>query len=217
MSPRYPKYPSQPNTGVLPTMKQMGPPDLRPTSSTAPYYQGRLDLAHGRYLAGLGSTEMEPAYADNELRLMAEMDDVQGNGIFDPDGSEKKIHPNSGVFAVNYNLPGYHAREIPFGFSEERDVTTGRPIRAVPSGAVANDSSAQIAYMEQGLYPRPQPMLSLAKQPTAFKSTVNVMQNAIPISGFGNADPKKTNFAVIALFGIGAVLLMHMSKKGARR
>jgi hypothetical protein len=35
-------------------MCEMGPPDLRPTSSTAAAYQRNIDRAHGRYLAGLG-------------------------------------------------------------------------------------------------------------------------------------------------------------------
>jgi len=132
---------------------------------------------------------MEPAYAYNELKVMAEMDDVQGDGIFDPPGAQKNIHPDAGVFATNYDLPGMHARERPFSFSEERDITTGRPIRAVPSGAVANDSSAQIAFLEQGLYPRPKPMIGLIKNMVPDTSTVNVMQHAIPISGLGVEDP----------------------------
>jgi hypothetical protein len=159
---------------------------------------------------------MEPAYAYNELAVLAEMDDIQGNGIFDPYGSQKNIHPGAGVFATNYNLPGYHAREVPFSFSEERDVTTGRPIRAVPSGAVANDSSAQIAYIEQGLYPRPQPMLKLAKSQTPFESITNVMQNAVPISGMGSAPPM-SNTTKYAL-GAAAVLgLYFMTRKKSRR
>lgn len=215
MGPKYPKYPSQPNAGNLPSMKTMGPPDLRPSSSTASYYQGHIDRAHGRYLAGLGSTQMEPAYAFNELQLLAEMDDVQGDGIFDPPGSQKNIHPGAGVFAVNYNLPGYHAREVPFSFSEERDVTTGRPIRAVPSGAVANDSSAQIAFIEQGLYPRPQPMLSLAKGQTPFRDTWNVMQNPMAIKGLGQTEGVPSGVKYAAL-GIGAILLLNVMRKRGR-
>lgn len=158
---------------------------------------------------------MESAYAYNELAVMAEMDDVQGDGIFDPPGAQKNIHPGAGVFAVNYNLPGYHARERPFSFSEERDVTTGRPIRVVPSGAVANDSSAQIAFIEQGLYPRPQPMLALAKQQTPFEATWNVMQNAVPVSGLGvTMEPAgmPTGLKYAAL-GIGAILLLNAVRK----
>lgn len=210
MGPNYPKYPSQPNRGRVPCMTAMGPPDLRPSSSTAAAYQQRIDRAHGRYLAGLGSTEMEPAYAFNELQVMAEMDDIQGDGIFDPPGSQKNIHPGAGVFAVNYNLPGYHAREKPFSFSEERDITTGRPVRAVPSGAVANDSSAQIAFIEQGLYPRPQPMVGLAKQNTPFKPIWNVMQNAVPATPapttMGQTPeegmPKELKYALVGVAGI---------------
>ena len=208
--PKYPTYPSQPNSGNLPSMFAMGPPDLRASSSTAPYYQGHLNRRHGRHLAGLGSTEMEPAYAYNELAVMAEMDDIQGNGIFDPYGAQKNVHPGAGVFAVNYSLPGMHARERPFGFSEERDITTGRPIRAVPSGAVANDSSAQIAFLEKGLYPRPTPMIGLAKQMTPYEETWNVMQNPAPV---GSDESRKPGMAVLALLGVGVFLLVKEARK----
>lgn len=197
-------------------MCQAGPPDMRATSSTASYYQNQIDKAHGRWLAGLGSSEgveMEQAYAFNELQVMAEMDDIQGNGSFDPPGSQKNIHPGAGVFATNYNLPGYHARERPFSFSEERDVTTGRPIRAVPSGAVANDSSAQIAYIEQGLYPRPQPMLKLAKNETPFEQTWNVMQNPLPIKGLGFLDSVPTSAKYVGAGIVALVLVAALRKK----
>lgn len=218
-APFYPKYVSQPNQGRLPSMCEMGPPDLRPSSGTSVRYQRKIDLAHGRFLAGLGSTKMndgEPAYAFNELAVMAEMDDIQGNGVFDPPGAQKNVHPGAGVFAANYSLPGMHARERPFGFSEERDITTGRPIRAVPSGAVANDSSAQIAFIEQGLYPRPQPMVGLAKQHTPFAETWNTMQNPAPIGAADGelvAQRKAMSTAGMALLGIGALLLLNEARK----
>jgi len=165
-------------------------------------------------LAGLGDSEkMEPAYAYNELKVMAEMDDVQGDGIFDPHGAQKNIHPGAGVFATNYALPGYSARERPFSFSEVRDATTGRPIRVVPSGAVANDSSAQIAFLERGLYPRPEPMVALAKGQTPFKQTWNVMQNPAAIKGLGESEgmPNSVKYAAV---GVGVILLLNMLRKG---
>ena len=156
----------------------------------------------------------EPAYAYNELAVMAELDDIQGNGIFDPYGAQKNINPGAGVFAANYSLPGMHARERPFGFSEERDITTGRPIRVVPSGAVANDSSAQIAFLEKGLYPRPEPMVGLATHRTPFKETWNVMQNPAAIGADGEAVvPKKISYLTLALLGIGVALIVKESRK----
>jgi len=214
MGPRYPLTPSQPNAGRLPSLKQMGPPDLRPTSMTAPAFQNRLDRAHGRFLAGLGSDNMEPEYAWNELNVMAEMDDVQGDGIFDPPNAQMNVHPGAGSFAANYSLPGMHAREKPFGFSEERDVTTGRPIRAVPSGAVANDSAAQIAYFERGLYNRPRPQMSLTSKQTPQKSTVNVMQNPIPVGQTPNNGTR--TWGPIALIGAGVLGLYLMARQEAR-
>lgn len=156
---------------------------------------------------------MEPAYAHNELRVMAEMDDTQGDGIFDPPNAQKNVHPSAGSFAANYSLPGMHARERPFSFSEERDVTTGRPIRAVPSGAVANDSAAQIAFLEQGLYPRPQPTHSLIDKPTGFKSTANVMQNPVAI---GTNGTKGSQWIPVAFIGAGVLGLYLLARQEAR-
>ncbi len=223
---KYPHYPSQPNAGRLPSMREIGPFGTQPTSSTAAYYNNRILSAHGRQLAGLGSSSMEPAYALNELQAMAEADDVQGDGIFDPPGTQKNIHGSAGVFAVNYNLPGYHARELPFALSEERDITTGRQIRAVPSGAVANDAAAQIAFLEAGLYPLPVPPISLMDSVVHPEPTYDVMQNPVPIDGLGRLRRRRgmgafqmTNTTwALALVGAGVVAfaVFGARKKGRR-
>ncbi len=159
--PHYPRYPAQPYTGDLPSMVAVGPSDTRYTSNLAPHYEAPFDRRYGRRLAGLGSAEVQdesadPGWASNELELLAEMDDVQNNGVFDPPGTHPNIHPDAGVFAARYSLPGYHAREIPFSKTEVLDATTGRRVIAVPSGAVSLDSAAQIAYIEQGRYSTPE-------------------------------------------------------------
>jgi hypothetical protein len=216
MGPNYPRYPSQPNTGNLPTMLQIGPPDLRATSTTAPVYNRRLLRAHGRTLAGTDNTVVQDekngqdGWAFNELRLLAEMDDIQGNGIFDPPGAQKNLNEDAGVFAQNFNLPGMHAREWPFGFSEEVDVTTGRRVRAVPSGAVANDSAAQIAFIERGLYEPPVPLLKSAMETSRVKRAgiYNVMQNPVSLSATAD-DQQNSKIASIFLIGAGVAALYY--------
>jgi len=159
---RYPIYPSTIVNGNLPTMPEMGPPDLRPTSSTAGYYQERLDSMFGRHLAGAEKPvgdDREPAYALNELRLAAEMDDVNGSGIFDPPGTKPNNYPDAGVFAMSWGMPGYLQREKMYAPSEVVDGTTGRPVIYVNGGAVSLDSAAQIAVIESGRYAPPRPVV----------------------------------------------------------
>lgn len=187
MGPMYPSYPSQPyRGGNLPTMEEVGPPDTRYSSGTAPIYESGIQQMYGRSLAGsdheVQDEKAEPAWASNELTMYAQQDDVQGSGIFDPPGTHPNIHPDAGVFATNYSLPGYHARERPFSETEVRDVTTGRPVRAVPSGAVAFDSAAQIAFIEDNLYGAPQPIVNASyRAPMGTRSIANTMQNPLPV------------------------------------
>lgn len=180
--PHYPHHFAQPNEG---TFGPPGSPDLRPSTAPAPAYQAFFDQQKGRRLAGVGLVQdeaSEPAWASNELQYLAEMDDVQGNGVFDPPGTHPNIHPDAGVFAARYSIPGYEAREKPFSMSEVRDVTTGRRVRAVPSGAVAMDSAAQIAFIERGMYAPPQPIINdVTAQHTPSVSTAMVFQNPEPI------------------------------------
>lgn len=190
MGPNYPSFPSQPNAGTPPTLQHSPPPDVLYSSDTAPFYQNKINRAYGRTLAGTDVTVQdeaaEPAAAQNELEYYAAMDDVQGDGIFDPPGSHPNIHPDAGVFAARFSLPGYHAREKPYSMTEVLDVTTGRPIRAVPDGAVSMDSAAQIAFLEQGLYRPQRSLYSTANLgPIGRRSIANVVQNPEPIKGMG--------------------------------
>ena len=220
---RYPVYPSTILNGNLPTLPEMGPPDLRPTSSTAPYYQGRLDSMFGRHLAGADTQKQvgedrEPAYALNELRVMAEMDDTDGAGILDAPESKPNNYPDAGVFAASWAWPGYLARERMYAPSEVLDSTTGRPIIPVNGGTVSMDSAAQIAFIESGRYNPPSPVMDQYSEiPVEDWSTVNVRVNTAPItaqSGYGEAAsiasaPSSASKILLALgmgaLGIGAV------------
>lgn len=205
----YPHHYPQPTGGRL---GPPGSPDLRPGQGPSPFYQAQIDQQYGRRLAGIGEVQDEaaqPAWAANELEYMAEMDDVQGNGVFDPPGAHPNIHPSAGVFAARYSLPGYDARERPFSMSEVRDVTTGRPIRVVPGGAVAMDSAAQIAFIEGGLYDPPQPIINdVTAANTPDVSTVNVFQNPEPIGQDETAPPASSNLkrTLLITAGVGLAL-----------
>ena len=163
--PQYPRYPSQPFTGQLPSMPAMGPSDLRASSGTSPHNQRITEQAHGRRLAGIGEVmdeDSEPAWATNEVEYYAEMDDVQGSGVFDPPGTQPNNYPDAGILADRFSKPGYLARERMYAESEVRDVTTGRPVVYVNGGAVAMDSAAQVAFIERNLYDPPVPVLNQA-------------------------------------------------------
>ena len=141
---------------------------------------------YGRHLAGaekpVGSDE-EPAYALNELRLMTEMDDVSGNGLFDPPSTRPNIYPDAGIMSSAYALPGYLARDRMYAPSEVIDANTGRPIQYVNGGTVSMDSTAEIAFMEAGAYPKPQSYLDMySEEMMPGESTVNVVQNPVPVS-----------------------------------
>lgn len=225
---RYPNYPSQPYTGDLPSMVAVGPSDTRYSSGTASHYAAPFDRRYGRRLAGtdveVEDESADPGYASNELDLLAEMDDIQANGIFDPPGTHPNIHPDAGVFAARYSLPGYHAREVPFAKSEVVDATTGRQVVAVPSGAVSLDSQAQIAFIEQGLYETPQSVVRWQEaRPMPSTSIANWMQNPQTIAGLGAdsaplSPTAKLVLGTLLVGGSAGVLyaLMRGKKKGRR-
>lgn len=217
----YPFYPSQPYTGVPLTGKQGGPPDARYTSLTAPAYQAPIDRRYGRTLAGDNQVQdatqsPDNAWAVNELAALRELDDVQGDGIFDPPGTHPNIYPDAGSLAARYALPGYHVREVPFKYSEVRDATTGRPIIPVPNGAVSLDTPAKLAQLERFQYDPAQPVVwSNRGGMVRSQSTANVVQNPEPVKGIGRwlgddgtvppvpPVPSNNGKTVLAVVGLG--------------
>jgi len=201
---RYPTFDPQPYTGSLLTMQEAGTSDTLYSSGTAPFYQNKIDQRYGRQLAGADQDgtmdDKDNAWASNELEVLAELDDVQGSGIFDPAGTHPNIWPDAGVFAARYSLPGYSARERMFEKSEVRDATTGRPIVPVPSGAVAIDNAAIIALMERGRFRAPEQIIRANDEyPVRFKSIVNVAVNPLPLGGpLGEEPPPPPGEAVTA-------------------
>lgn len=221
---RYPAFPSQPNSGPVPPPGAFGPPDLYPTSSTAPYFQSQLDRLYGRHLAGpeiekrIGD-DSEPAWALNELRVMAELDDSAGDGVFDPPGTRANTYPDAGVFANSFAYPGYLARERFYEPSEVIDATTGRPVTYVNGGAVSMDSAAQIAFIESNRYAPPRPFIDqYGEEPVLDESTVNVVQHAVPIStsGIGEYSTGAKLTLALALAGVAIGAAYALTRKPAR-
>lgn len=154
---RYPAHPSQPYTGS-PFPYDQGPPDALPSQLNPRLYG---PTGRGRNLAGLGDDEPIPArmnadgkYQDypNELDALQVVDDVDGNGIFDPHGTHGNIHPDAGIFSDAASLPGYLARERFFAPSEVIDVTTGQPVMFVPGNAFMLDPRTDDMLSAAALY-----------------------------------------------------------------
>lgn len=129
----------------------------------------------GRMVAGVGTVQSNASSADGsgvryatladsgraqgmakdypeELDRLQKLEDVQGNGIFDPHGSHGNINPDDGVFQDRANLPGYLAREKMFAPSEVLDVTTGQPVVYVPGTPFMLDPRTPEALAELELY-----------------------------------------------------------------
>jgi hypothetical protein len=154
LRPNYPAWPNQPIFGgELPTIDEIGPPDMRPSALNP--YNTLQSGAHGRHFAGLGGNmqSADPGIRDypNELDLLADADDVQGNGVFDPHGTQGNIHPDEGVFADHVDIPGYLVRETYYAPSEVTDATTGNKVMYVPGGAVPIDQQQLDTWRERQL------------------------------------------------------------------
>ena len=220
LRPPYPVYMSQPMFGgKLPTIDDDGPPDMRPSQDN-PYYDQYLG-AHGRHFSGLGenmdSADRGIKDYPNELNMLAEMDDVQGNGVFDPHGSHGNIHPDEGVFADHENLPGYLVRDQYYAPSQVIDGTTGEPVMFVPGGAVAIDQSQLNTYRDRQLLWEIPPGMSAepTKHPPDGETWIPE-EYSWPVSGLGvepappgsdTASLPKSRVPVIASFAIVGVAL----------
>ena len=149
------------------------PADMWPGQHNPRY--GVYAATRGRHVAGLGQVVQSNAssadgsgvhYATlrdagarqgmkdypSELDRLAKLEDVEGNGVFDPVGSHGNLHPNDGIFQDHANLPGYLARERFFAPSEVLDITTGRPVVYVPGTSFTLDPRTPENLAELQLY-----------------------------------------------------------------
>lgn len=177
-----PPYPVYQGSGVQP--QPHTPPDLYP-SGLGPGYSV-YSSTFGRNLAGdkdVNSFDAENAEGiqnyPNELDALAVADDVQGNGVFDPNNTHGNIHPEDGVFNDHQSLPGYVARDGYYQLSEVRDLTyPGGNVVYVPGGAVSLQQGQQDTLTKNALFwklppgvspvvPEGVPDLSTVDAPTA--------------------------------------------------
>lgn len=221
-----PPYPVDNETGFRPESQHFGPPDMMP-SGLGPGYSVYAS-AHGRYLAGVGNNNMDPSGIDsttsegietypNELNLLSQADDVDGNGVFDPQGSHGNVHPDAGVFQDHESLPGYVARDHFYDLSEVVDLTKpdGRTMY-VPGGAVSFQQGQQRTYEEQQLLWNVPPGMD-AYQPTypMAESIVDAPTASTPVGSTEEPPPKNYRPYYIAA-GVGVVagaLWLIMRKK----
>jgi hypothetical protein len=218
LRPPYPVYSSTPLFGgSLPSIDEIGPPDLRP-SGLNPYYD-QYRGARGRNIAGLGGNNMTADVGiqnyPNELDALAEADDVQGNGVFDPAGTQGNIHPDYGVFADHMNMPGYLVRDQFYQPSQVIDGTTGNPVMYVPGGAVAIDQSQLDTIRERQLLWELPPGVS--PQGVTYPEVSDGGGDWIPqefataINGLGadapSSDAQRSKFGIVAGFAIAGVAI----------
>jgi len=114
----------------------------------------KLDAIQKAY-GGLSMAEFDSIPNDIEMytnspREAEAEEDVSGSGIFSTD--RPNIHVGDGVFATNFSLPGYAARENLMGRSEVIDRQTGTQIEVYVGGAT---SAAQYMPSGQPRYPWP--------------------------------------------------------------
>jgi hypothetical protein len=210
LRPPYPVYDRTPIFGgQLPSIDEIGPPDMRP-SGMNPYYD-MYRGARGRNVAGLGQEEppmnmsMSTDTSDvglknypNELDLLAAADDIQGNGVFDPHGTPGNISPDAGVFADHQSLPGYLVRDRYYEPSQVIDATTGEPVMYVPGGAVAIDQGQVDTFRARQLMYKIPPGVS-PQSPTFPSDSDSWIPNEAswPVSGLGQevgmANPASAN------------------------
>lgn len=218
--PPYPVYTRQRFNGDLPSAGSMGPPDVRPSSLNPAYslYAGTF----GRHLAGLGGIMRLSAdegikdYA-NELDVLQIADDVNGNGMFDPEGSHGNIHPDYGIFAEHQSLPGYVARDKFYRPSEVVDATTGRQVMYVPGGAVYVDPAQKEAYAETLLWEIPPAVSPARPQMIDDQSTWIPREAEWPIGATEESDQSPGNgkvFAIALFAGLSVGLVAGLVSKG---
>lgn len=224
LSPPYPVY----NEGGIEVARPpFGPPDLRP-SGLGPGY-AVYAAGHGRNLAGSDMENFDQKNSEgmevypNELNLLAQADDIDGNGVFDPYGTHGNIHPEDGIFQDHMSLPGDVARNVSYAESEVTDLT--RPdgyTMYVPGGAVSFQKGQQKTYNDmQQLWSIPQSTReylnneSIVDAPTA--------EIAVGVDTTEEEDKKKRaeyirNYAIAAGAGLAlGVAILMVVRKGKKR
>lgn len=209
-----PEYPAFAERGYSPDWNPFGPPDLWP-SGDGPGYSVYA-APHGRNLAGVDDMNAEGIETyPNELDLLAEADDVRGNGLFDPNGSHGNVHPNEGVFADHQSLPGYIDRDHFYTPSEVEDLPGGGQVMYVPGGAVSfQQGQPETLRQNQLLWELPPSVRPFAPDPLPMESTVLAPTAERGIQGLGFLPEMTTKNMVIAgVLGIAVGVGFHYWRK----
>jgi hypothetical protein len=120
-------------------------------------------MQHGRYLTGFGDDSPafnpdggDPGYESGDMAAMEEADDVFGSGIFDPPGRPTSNN-TMGIFASDYGLPGYVAREVPYAVSRDVTDADGGGVVYIPAGGYYHieDDGRVVPHPILGPTPRP--------------------------------------------------------------
>lgn len=218
--------PRQPFTGT--------PPDFFGAQDWAPGQQNPLQdvyhQSHGRALGDSDAVGAPDAYnADgainaeeqvypNELNVASALDDVVGNGIFDPANSQPQLHPDAGVFASHASQPGYLARERMFAPSEVLDINTGEPTVFTPANATYLDPRTPAVLKDRNLYEPGWP--STGGRPATAASTWIPMGPGQAISGVEAGQVAHGGKIMLAIAGVGVGILLgtlYTTKKKRRR
>lgn len=217
-----PPYPVYDEKGIIPLSPPFGPPDLRP-SGLGPGYSTYAS-AHGRNLAGMNNFDQKNSEGiesyPNELNLLAQSDDVNGNGVFDPNDTHGNVHPEDGIFQDHLSLPGDVARSRSFAKGEVQDLTKRDGFTMyVPGGAVSFQGGQERTYNETQLLWEA-PSLDYSSQPEEY-SIVNAPTATTSVGADETVaveDNKTRNYLIAAGAGVvaGSIILMLMKKKGRK-
>lgn len=147
----------------------------------------------------------------NELDVLQVADDVQGNGMFDPEGSHGNIHPDFGIFADHESLPGYVARDKFYTPSEVMDATNGRQVMYVPAGAVYIDPAQKEAFQETLLWELPPSISPYSPQMIDDQSTWIPKEAEWPVGAVEEEAPSSSGtgkmFAIAVFAGLSVGLV----------
>lgn len=210
-----PPYPEYSEKGIQPEPYPYGPPDLRP-SGLGPGYSVYAS-AHGRNLAGMDNSNFDRKNSEgietypNELNMLSQFDDVDGNGVFDPNDSHGNVHPEEGIFQDHVNLPGYIARDKFYAQSEVSDLTKPNGYTMyVPGGAVSFQQGQQRTFEKNELlWDLPPSVSPYQADPTDEQSIVEAPTATWPVSGA--EDAKRAQKVQYYLFAAGAGLAVGVA------
>ena len=189
-----------------------------------PYDEERLKMQNGRY-AGLGNDSPtdnvggDSRYESTALYELEKQDDSFGSGIFDAAGRSTQ-NADMGVFASDYALPGFLAREVPFAVSEDIKGADGEDVVMVPAGGATFVEAggrlrSPVKYTGREIVPtgRDNPYVNLTPQAEQLNPTRQWTRN-LQKSYLSPSLPLDVNMRVLGRQNISAAPTEVMSLSG---